>query len=160
VRGEPAERTDRVEHALLHLAPDAARPEVEPVGPVDGRDRNALRGESRLQPPVERKPLQRVVERAVAVEVAAEPAGDEALVERAHLPEVPRGEMRLVRVVVADAGHDADLALAVQRRQRRERRMPAQPVVLREHDALVGPQGKLRAQLAVERIAGRCEQRE
>ena len=63
---------------------------------------HALRRERGLQAPVEREPLERVVGRAVAVEVAAEPAGREALVERADLPEVARGEVRLVRVGVAD----------------------------------------------------------
>ena len=156
-RAEPADRGD---HPLGDLAPDAARPEVVAVRRVDGGDRH-LRGRERgLQAPVEREALERVVLAADAVEVAAEPARREPLVCRADLPEVPRGEVRLVGVVVADAGHHAHLALAVQLGERRERRMPAQRRVLRECRAGALGQRQARPQLAVERVAGRREQRE
>ena len=52
---------------------------------------------------------------------------------RADLPEVARDEVRLVRVVVADRRHHGDLALGVQRRERRGGRMPGQARVLAEH---------------------------
>ena len=80
MRRQRAEAADRVDHAVADLAPDAAGPEVVAVGRVDRRDRHLRRGERGLQAPVEREALQRVVGLADAVEVAAEPAGREALV--------------------------------------------------------------------------------
>ena len=67
--------------------------------------------------------------------------------------------MRLVGIRVADRGQDRELALAVQRVERRCRGMPAQAGVLREDEARVG-QCELRAQSPVLGVAVREEQRE
>ena len=55
--------------------------------------------------------------------------------------------MRLVGVVVADRREHRDLALAVQRRERRGRRVPAQPGVLGEREPRRCGQREVRAQL-------------
>ena len=78
------------------------RPERVLVGRGQRGDRHLRRGQRGLQLVVEREPLQRVVVRAVVVEVAAHPAARQARVGRADLPEVARGEVRLVGVRVAD----------------------------------------------------------
>ena len=68
--------------------------------------------------------------------------------------------MGLVGACVADPGEDADLALAVERCEAAERRMPAQAVVLGERDTGRGRQRQPRAQPSVERVAAREEHRE
>ena len=77
--------------------------------------------------PVSDSPCSGLSARARGIEIAAHPAGQQRGVRRADLPEVTRGEVRLVGMGVADRRQHADLALAVQLRERRERRMPAQP---------------------------------
>ena len=62
--------------------------------------------------------------------------------------------MRLVGVVVADRRHHAELALGVQRRQRRGRGMPLEPPVLGKRRA-AARQRELGAQVAVLRVADR-----
>ena len=158
--GSVAERADRLEHPRLDLAPDVARPEAVLVGPVDRGDRHPRGRERRLEAPVEREPLERVVRRAGSVEVAAEPAGAELLARRPDLPEVPRGEVRLVGAGVADARDHGDLALAVQLCERGERGVPAEAAVLGERQPGGRRQRQARAQLPVERVAVREEHRE
>ena len=113
------------------------------------------RAEARL----EREALERVVRRARPVEVAAEPAGAQLLARRAHLPEVARGEVRLVWAFVADAGR-SDTCLAVQRGERRERGMPAETAVLGEGRAVRLGERQPRSQLPVQRVGGGEEHRE
>ena len=103
---EPAERADRILEQHARDVPDVVRVEAV-VGRVrQRRDRDAGRRERRHQRRVEREPLHRVVVVADHVEQPAEPAGRLARVERADLPEVARGEVRLVGVVVADRRED------------------------------------------------------
>ena len=145
----PVRRPDpggRVEHQRVDVAPHVARPEVVARRRVDGGDGHAAGRERRCERVVEREPLERVVGRADAVEVAAEPAAAQPRVQRAHLVEVARDEVRLVGVRVADGGHDGDLALPVQRRDRGRGRVPAQARVLGERGARAGRQGELRPQ--------------
>ena len=153
---------DRVEHPRLDVAPDVARPEVVSVGAVDRGDRHLRGRQRRLQTPVEREALQRVVGRADAVEVAAEPAGAQLLARRADLPEVARGEVRLVRVGVADArASPTTLPSPCSVRERRPATGASAGGGPRANGtpADVGS-AELRAELAVERVADRGEQRE
>ena len=154
-----ADPRGRVEHQLVDLAPDVARPEVVAGRGVDRRHRHARRRQRRRQRQVQRQPLQRVVRRADAVEIAAEPAGPEPRIERADLVEVARHEVRLVGMLVADGRHHRHLALGVQRGDRRRRRMPAQPRVLAERRARARRQRELRPQPPVRRVLGRREER-
>ena len=114
-------------------SPQTFRAQAVLVGAVDRGYGHLLRArERRLEAPVEREALQRVVGRAGAVEVAPEPAGAELLARRADLPEVAGGEVRLVGARVADAGYHRDLALAVQLGEPGERGVPAEAAVLGE----------------------------
>ena len=83
-----------------------------------------------LQVPAERQALQRVVGRAVAVEVAAEPAPAAERVELADLPVVTAREVRLVGIGVADRRQHGDLPLGVSSARPASRRVPAQAGVL------------------------------
>ncbi|MDQ2981577.1 MAG: radical SAM protein [Actinomycetota bacterium] len=115
--------------------------------------------ERRLERAVERQPLERVVGCADDVEEAPHPAGAKTGVGRADLPVVARGEVRLVGVRVADRRKHRHLPLGVQGRDRRERRMPAEPIVLAEPLSRARRQRERRAQLRVRRVAGRVEHR-
>ena len=117
-------------------APRARRPEADVLRLVDRRDRVARGGERGRELAVQGHALQRVVGRADAVEHPPEPAGAQVRVQRADLPEVARGEVRLVRAGVADRGQDGDLALGVQVGERVRRRVPAQARVLGERAAV------------------------
>ena len=130
--GQASEVAERLEHRLLDRVVDARDPEVEVLGALDGRDRDAGGRERRGQVAVQAQALERVVVRAGGVQVAPEPAVAPGGVERADLPEVAAREVRLVRVVVADGGEDRDLALAVEGREPGGGRAPAQPRVLFE----------------------------
>ena len=156
VRG--ADPRGRVEHQRLDVAPHVARPEV--VVPRLGHrgDRHAAGGERGRERAVEREPLQRVVHRADAVEVAAHPARGEPRVERADLVEVARDEVRLVRVLVADGRQHGDLALGVEAGERRGRRVPAQPPVLPERRAGAGREREPRPQPPVGGVLRRREE--
>ena len=91
---------------------------------LERRDRRLCRRQRRPKPLAHRQPLERVVRLAVDVEVAAEPAEAVLVVELADLPEVLRGEVRLVRVLVADSRHHGELALPVQLLQAGRRGVP------------------------------------
>ena len=97
------------------LAPDASGPEVVVSGASTGRDRHfrrrerGLRGSSRATVPAAGcRPSRRG-------RGSGRASRSRAARRRADLPEMTRGEMRLVRVVVADRRHHVHLALAVQR---------------------------------------------
>src|SRR6266496_82494 len=105
-------------HPGLHLAPDAGSPEGVLVSTGERGDRHPRGGQRRLQLVVEREPLQSVVGVADRVEVATHPASPQISVGRADLPEVARGEVRLVRMRVSDRRSNGDLAFAVQGRER------------------------------------------
>ena len=129
---------------LQRMGRQPGRREGVLVGRGQRRDRHLRRRDRRVHRDVEREPLQRVVQCPDVIEVAPEPAGAQARVGPADLVVVPRGEVRLVRVVVADGRHDGDLPLAVQRRQPARRGMPAQPAVLGEGTARGLREGEVR----------------
>src|SRR6476646_1820814 len=91
------------------------------------------------------------------VEVAAHPTGRELRVGCSDLPEMARGEVRLVGVRVADRRHHRDLPLGMERGERLQLRMPVQASVLGEHGAGTFGQRKRRAQLLVVRVERRVE---
>ena len=129
--------TEVVEAAGGHRAgdagvPDAGAREVVAARRVDGGDRDRRAREHRRELPAEAEPLDRVVHVADDVEPAAEPSGRAGRVQRADLVEVPRGEVRLVRVVVGDRREDRDLLRVVQGLQRGGLLVPAQRVVAGE----------------------------
>ena len=99
---EPAERADRVLQQLARHVPDVVRAEPVVGRARECRHRHAGRRERRQERAVEREALHRVVLVADHVEQPAEPAGACLRVERADLPEVAGGEVRLVGVGVAD----------------------------------------------------------
>ena len=68
--------------------------------------------------------------------------------------------MRLIRVVVADAGHDVDLALAVQLGKRAERGMPVQARILGERRPRRGRQRQAWTQSVVGGIVRRVQDRQ
>jgi hypothetical protein len=96
----------------------------------------------------------------VAVQVAAEPADAAGRVDRADLPVVARGEVRLVGIAVADRRDHAQLPGGVEVAQRRRVRVPAQPGVLREGVRRVARQRERAAQRRVARVADGREQRQ
>ena len=120
-----------VDHRLL---PDVAHPDVVGGRVGDRGDGDLAAGQGRRERVVEREALQRVVRVAVTVQVAAQPADPPGGVGRADLPVVARGEVRLVRVVVADRGDHGQPAGGVQVAEGGRVGVPAQPVVLGERE--------------------------
>ncbi len=155
-----AERADRVVQQLAGDVPDVVRAEAVVGRARERGDRDAggrERGEERA---VEREALHRVLLVADHVEQSAEPAGAGLRVERADLPEVARGEVRLVGMGVADRREDRQPPARVEPRERLQRRMPVQSRVGAERRPVAGLQREGVAQLAVARVAGRVEERE
>ena len=102
-RAARAERAERRRASGLDRRPRRRAPRSRSSSGASSAATGTFVGrERRARAVVEREALQRVVGRADEVEVAAEPAGREPRVVRADLPEVARGEVRLVGVVVAD----------------------------------------------------------
>ena len=130
---EPAERADRVleQHARARPRRSGSRSSSS-VGFCERRDRH-LRGRERgQQRRVERQPLHRVRVVADHVEDPSEPARAELRVERADLPVVARGEVRLVGVRVADRREDGQLAPGRAASRTAQRRVPVQAGVALE----------------------------
>ena len=125
---ERAERADRVLEQLAGDVPDVVRAEAVVGRARERRDRNAGGRERREQGAVEREALHRVLVVADHVEQPAEPAGARLRIERADLPEVPRGEVRLVGMRVADRREDRQPPARVEAGERLQRRVPVEPL--------------------------------
>ena len=93
----------------------------------------------------------------VQVEVAAHPTGHQVGLRRSDLPVMAAREMRLVRIGVPDGGHHADLALAVELRERRGEGVPEEARVLGEGRAGALRERERRAEFRVQRIPCRIE---
>ena len=116
--GHRRERPDRLEHALLHVAPDAPGPEVVLVHRGHGGNGHVGGGQRRMERPVEREPLQWVVERPGDIEVASRATRCGGVHPSLRPPSSGGGEVGLVGVRVADGRDHRHLALGVELGQR------------------------------------------
>ena len=155
-----ADRLERLDHHRSHRSPHAGGPEVVVTRALDRRYGDTRGRQRRCEVAAQGQALQRVVHRSDAVEVAAHPARHQARLQRAHLVEMARVEVRLVRVLVPHGRHDRRLALAVQGRETGCGRMPAQAPVLAERGAFGVGERELGAQLPVARVAHGGQHRE
>ncbi len=109
------------------------------------RHGNACGCERRQERAVERETLHRVVLVSDHVEEPSEPAGRLLRIERTDLPEVPRREVRLVWMAVADGREDGELSLGVEAGEWSQGRVPVEPAIALERGPVAGFQGQLRA---------------